>query len=102
MSQENLKEQVLPPETNPTSVLDLASSRLKFRRKLRHINDRVARVAIAVGGIGVIVAILMIFLYLFYEDIPLFKAASAERVNQYQLAGADQSAVLHLAIEEQS
>ncbi len=102
MAQEKLQEQVQPPEMHPAPVLDMASSRLKFRRKLRHFNDRVAKVAIAVGGLGVIVAILMIFLYLFYEVIPLFKAASAERVNQYQLEVTDQSPALHLAVEEQS
>lgn len=102
MTQEKLKEQVLPPGMIPAPVMDMSSNRLKFRRKLRHFNDRVAKVAIAVGGIGVIVAILMIFLYLFYEVIPLFKAASAEKVNQYQLDITAQSPTLHLAIEEQS
>ncbi len=87
-------------ESSP--VLNMASSRLQFRRKLRHFTDRAAKLAIAVGGIGVIVAILLIFLYLFYEVIPLLKAASVEKLNQYQLQGADQSPTLHLAIEEQS
>lgn len=69
---------------------------------MRHFNDRAAKVAIAVGGIGVIVAILAIFLYLFYEVIPLFKAASVEKVNEYQLQNVEASPTLHLAIEEQS
>ncbi|MDA1371438.1 MAG: ABC transporter permease subunit [Proteobacteria bacterium] len=89
-------------QLNSTSVLDMTSPRLKFRRKLRHFYDRAAKVAIGIGGIGVIVAILLIFLYLFYEVIPLFKAASVAEVNQYQLEVAEMAPGLHLAIEEQS
>lgn len=102
MAIEPSQGKVQDPGLNSSPVLDMGSSRLQFRRKLRHFNDRAAKVAIAVGGIGVIVAILLIFLYLFYEVIPLFKAASVEKVNQYQLQDADQFPTLHLAIEEQS
>ena len=87
---------------NSSPVLDMSSSRLKFRRKLRHFNDRAAKVAIAIGGISVIVAILMIFLYLCYEIIPLFKSATVDKISEYQLQATDGSPALHLAIEEQS
>lgn len=79
-----------------------AATRMQFRRKLRHFNDRAAKTGIAVGGIGVIVAILLIFFYLFYEVIPLFRSATVEPVATYRLAGADPLPPLHLAIEEQS
>lgn len=89
-------------EESPVLLLDMSSSKLKFRRKLRHFNDRAAKIAVAVGGISVIVAILMIFFYLFYEVIPLFKAAAVEKVSEYQLQESDAAPTLHLAIEEQS
>jgi phosphate transport system permease protein len=57
-------------------------------------------VSIAVGGISVIVAILLIFAYLFYEVVPLFAGATIEEAASYDLQ--DSSASLHLAIEEQS
>lgn len=87
---------------NDSSVLSMSSGRLAIRRRLRHFYDRSASVSIAAGGIGVIVAILLIFLYLFYEVIPLFEAAEVQRINEYQLPQLNGSRALHLAIEEQS
>jgi len=82
--------------------LDLGSNQIQLRRKLRHLIDNSARVMIAVGGISVIVAILLIFFYLFYEVAPLFRSASVTEVASYSLEHNDESPPLHLAIEEQS
>jgi phosphate transport system permease protein len=84
------------------SPIDLASPRLAMRRKLRHLYDRSAKVLIGIGGIGVIVAILLIFLYLFYEVVPLFESAELDSVAEYQVQGTRSSETLHLAVEEQS
>ncbi len=84
------------------SVLDMASSRMVLRRKLRHFYDQSASVAIAIGGISVILAILLIFMYLFYEVLPLFESATLDRVGEYRVENRSNSASLHLAIEEQS
>jgi phosphate transport system permease protein len=81
---------------------DLASSQLQFRRKLRHFIDDGAKILIAAGGISVIVAIMLIFFYLFYEVAPLFQSATVDESASYTLGHDDQSAPLHLAIEEQS
>ncbi|MEJ2681470.1 MAG: ABC transporter permease subunit [Gammaproteobacteria bacterium] len=43
---------------------------------LRRVKDRLARAVIALGGGGVIIAIMLIFCYLLYEVIPLFVPAS--------------------------
>ncbi len=83
-------------------VLDMASSRMVLRRKIRHFYDQTANVAIAVGGVSVILAILLIFLYLFYEVIPLFQSATLDKVNEYQIENVSDSESLHIAIEEQS
>lgn len=84
------------------SRLDLASDKIRFRRKLRHLYDRSANILIAAGGIGVIVAILLIFLYLFYEVIPLFGGAEFHEGSQLQVSTGDSGQALHLAIEEQA
>ena len=78
----------------------LAAEGLTLRRRWRHFNDRAAKVGIAVGGISVIVAILLIFAYLAYEVIPLFASADVEDLSEYRLV--DETPSLHVAIEEQS
>jgi len=78
----------------------MSSEKLAFRRRWRHLSDKTAKIGIAVGGISVIVAILLIFAYLFYEVVPLFAGAKVEPSSTYVLE--DSSASLHLAIEEQS
>ncbi|MFT7472029.1 MAG: phosphate transport system permease protein [Kiritimatiellia bacterium] len=84
------------------SVLDMASNRMVLRRKLRHFYDQSASVAIAIGGVSVILAILLIFMYLFYEVLPLFESATLDRVDEYQIENRSSSNSLHLAIEEQA
>ncbi len=69
-----------------------------FQRK-RRFKDRFARHAIAGGGLAVIGAILLIFLYLLYEIAPLFQSASIEKTDSYPIVGDGQS--LHIAVEEQ-
>ncbi len=69
---------------------------------MRHLIDNSAKVMIAIGGVSVIVAILLIFFYLFYEVAPLFRSASVDEIASYSLAHGDDTEPLHLAIEEQS
>ena len=65
-----------PSHESGALVLDMASNRMALRRKLRHFYDQSASVAIAIGGVRVILAILIIFMYLFYEVLPLFESAT--------------------------
>src|SRR5690606_41070223 len=76
-----------------------SSSEMLSRRKYRHFKDKFASVSIAVGGLSVIAAVLLIFLYLLYEVMPLFRSASMTQVSEFRLAG-DMAPVLHLAVEE--
>jgi phosphate transport system permease protein len=71
-------------------------------RKIRHLKDKSASIGIAVGGISVIIAILLIFFYLLYEVQPLFESAEVSETTNYQLADVSDAPALHLAIEEQS
>ena len=70
-----------------SSVLEqrLNSSGIKKRRKFRAFKDIFARYGIAAGGMGVIVAITLIFFYLLYEVVPLFKSATLETTSSFSL-----------------
>ena len=104
MPADNLPEAQSPlldqESSQSAKVSVLSSEKLASRRRWRHLSDKTAKVSIAVGGISVIVAILLIFAYLFYEVVPLFAGATVEEATSYDLQ--DSSASLHLAIEEQS
>ncbi len=69
-----------------------------FRRRLRR--DRLSRYAVAAGGNGVIVAILLILIYLLYVVLPLGKAPEMWEEASYPLAA--EAPVLYLAMEEQA
>jgi len=64
------------------------------------LKDRIARNGVAIGGIGVILAIVLIFFYLLYVVFPLFVPASSEKIAAYPVPGSGQT--LGLEIEEQS
>ncbi|MDX1455414.1 MAG: ABC transporter permease subunit [Gammaproteobacteria bacterium] len=71
------------------------------RRRMRSLKDRVAHYAVSVGGVGVIVAIMLIFFYLLYVVLPLF--ASAELKSEQVLEQhADGQEILMLSLEEQA
>lgn len=90
------------PRPGSGSVLQQAADRLSLRRKIRHLNDRIARGLISFGGISVIITILLIFLYLFYEVVPLFESAELNELNAYTIPGSENATTLHTAIEEQA
>ncbi|WP_236725705.1 ABC transporter permease subunit [Candidatus Reidiella endopervernicosa] len=75
---------------------------INSRDNWRLFKDRLARNFVGFGGISVIVAILLIAFYLFYEVVPLFYSAEVEEPVHYTVPGAHQSEMrtLHLAVEE--
>ncbi|WP_211825194.1 ABC transporter permease subunit [Kistimonas asteriae] len=78
---------------------------LKRYGNRRRLKDKAARWGIATGGIGIIVAILLIFIYLLYEVAPLFRSAEMQREASYMLPVAPSkqaSEVLYLTMEEQA
>ena len=82
---------------------ELNSPRMRTRRKFRALKDRLARRAIAVGGWSVIVAITLIFFYLLYEVMPLFKSASIQQESSFELTEAARSSkILTMFTEEQN
>lgn len=82
---------------------ELNSSRIRKRRQFRAFKDAFARRAIAVGGWSVIVAITLIFFYLMYEVMPLFKSATIEQESRFELPESARSQpLLALFTEEQN
>lgn len=63
--------------------------------------DRWATRLVSVGGIGVIAAVALIFFYLLYEIVPLFRPADAHQLASYGEAAAGPGDILYLAMEEQ-
>jgi len=87
--------------------LDFDTPAQQRLRRIRKAKDRFARGGIAVGGISVIVAILLIFFYLLYEVAPLFQSAKIERwqdngqqVQSYAVPGSGKT--LYMTMEEQA
>ncbi len=76
------------------------------RRRWRMLKDRLASYGVAVGGMSVILAIVLIFFYLLFVVLPLFGSAEMERVADYALPGSEaghgSGPSLHLAMEEQA
>ncbi len=78
----------------------LNGSKSSSRHRWRMLKDKLARQGVAIGGIGVIIAIVLIFFYLLYVVFPLFIPASSDKVASYPLPGAGET--LELEIEEHS
>jgi phosphate transport system permease protein len=68
----------------------------------RLVKDAFARYGVVVGGLGVIVAIALIFFYLLYVVFPLFISASTEPVSEYAVPEQALGQTLLLDIEEQN
>ena len=92
----------LPPKApeSAAGAAFAATAAVISRRKFRHFKDKLAAALIAIGGLGVIAAILVIFLYLIYEVMPLFRGAYIQEQSSFQLDVPNTADVLHLAVEE--
>lgn len=77
-----------------------ADSALYLKRRL--VKDALARHAVGVGGVSVIIAILLIFFYLLYVVFPMFEGAEAEAESSYSLPQPADGDTVHLAMEEQA
>jgi len=62
------------------------------RRRLRYLADSAAAWMVRAGGGGVVVALALIFVYLFSEVLPMFRGASVEQTSEFAVpahAGSD-------------
>ncbi len=89
-----------------TPRVDMDTPALRRHRSIRKSKDWLARWSVAFGGVGVIIAILLIFLYLLYEVVPLMRSAEMERVTTYSAASSDapvsSGQILYTTMEEQA
>lgn len=85
------EEQVVPPAHSPVAIR---------RRRWREAKDYIARYYIVFGGISIIIAIALIFFYLLYVVIPLFRPADMTPVARYSAPGGSVDATVHLALNE--
>ena len=75
--------------------------RRRGRKILRQFLDTIAQYIVSLGGIGVMVTLLLLFVFLVYEVIPLFRPASIEFDSEFSLPVRPAVQTLHLAMEEQ-
>lgn len=66
----------------------------------RYLKDNLARWVVWIGGLGVIVALMLIFVYLLSEVAPLFKGAEIEERQSFVVPGGN-GRTLFFAAEEQ-
>lgn len=71
-----------------------------FRFRMRMLTDKVMRYVVAFGGISIIIAITLIFVYLLMVVFPIFKSATIEQKAEY--ASPASGKTLYLAMEEQN
>lgn len=82
-----------------TSLLPDVERRQKLRKK-RAFSDGFSRYGVGTGGIGVIVALGLIFVYLFYETLPLLKPVRVDFTTEFAVAGDDDdAATMHLTLD---
>lgn len=87
-----------------TPDLNFDTPALKRHRKGRALKDKFASWGIAIGGVSVIGAVLLIFFYLLYEVAPMFVPASIEPAGEYAVPGLTDDPVTQtrmITMEEQ-
>ncbi|MGR8952295.1 MAG: ABC transporter permease subunit [Gammaproteobacteria bacterium] len=86
------------PRNAPSSIQQSGG----FYQRWRLIKDNLARYGVIIGGLGILVAIILIFFYLLYVVYPLFIEASATSVSRYDVPEPALGNTLLLDIEEQN
>ncbi|MGH8245481.1 MAG: phosphate ABC transporter permease, partial [Gammaproteobacteria bacterium] len=90
------------PEVSANGVLpDFYSAAAVRLRHWRHIKDVAMRYVMAVGGVSVIIAILLIAFYLLYVVVPMFRPARLEQISAYPVPAGTDTGTLYYALEEQ-
>jgi len=90
------------PDLNKPQNASASKPDLSDIHQWRLTKDKIARYSVVIGGIGVIVAVVMIFFYLLYVVLPLFSPASIEETGHYGMPGQNLGNTLAVAIEEQN
>lgn len=86
------------PTAPRPSVLPSGEQRQKHRRR-RGWKERLSRGFVALGGVSVVVALGLIFFYLFLEVVPLLRPAGMDRAAAYAAPGGNAPPTLHVALD---
>ncbi len=87
------------PARRRGSLLPDRTRREKLRR-LRALRDGLSRYGVGTGGIGVILALGLIFVYLFYETLPMLKPVSVALETEIAVPGDDEpSPTMHMTLD---
>lgn len=70
------------------------------RVKRRNAKDSVSAWGISVGGVGVILSVLLIMVFLLYVVLPLFTPASVDRTTAYPVPGGQAEKTLYYGLDE--
>ncbi|MEX1057170.1 MAG: hypothetical protein WED11_05535 [Natronospirillum sp.] len=84
------------------SLLPDAERRAK-RRKHRMLKDGISRWGITAAGFGVVFSLALIFVYLFYEVMPILRGAQVTPSEEYVMPGlAGEAEISHLVLDRYS
>lgn len=86
---------------NGSILPDFNSAAAVRHRRRRGLSDLVTRYLMTMGGIGVIIAIVLIAFYLLYVVLPMFKPASLEQLASYNVPGEATAETVDYFMEEQ-
>ena len=92
-----------PMTTSSASRIDFNTPALQRKRRLRALKDRLTNWYVLIGGVAVLATITLIFFYLAYVVLPLFRGAEMTALEPQSPAwvqAADRP--LFMAIEEQN
>jgi len=88
------------PPIVPAQVSSLPSAAVMARRRRwRYRADALAGWTVRAGGGGVVIALALIFVYLFSEVVPILRGASVEPVAEFAAPAAPDSSRSYLALE---
>lgn len=90
------------PGKNKTVSLYKTGMELGWFFRWRMFWDAFMRRGVAFGGISIIIAILLIFIYLLLVVLPIFDSAHIKEKAAFSLPGPGNVTTLHLALEEQN
>jgi phosphate transport system permease protein len=91
---------ILPDKNPPRASLLPSTERRERLRRIRGVRDGVSRYGVGTAGIGVIIALALIFFYLFYETFPLLKPVSVDVVGEIAVPGdEDPAPTVHFTLD---
>ena len=99
MSESNTQSQIPASDSGAPVIARALTSKMD---RSRAIKNKITSFSMAVGGIGVIMAIVLIFFYLAYVVYPLFLSAAIEKKASYPVPALAHGKTIHLAAEEQN